>query len=270
MMNIDTDIVKRNTVEQIVEMYRATTREVKAAYKLLHRAKIRQQQVYEYAQLAPRSQCRNQYYSDYDESALETVLKEVKREVWQGIVNRLNVRNVMDSERRKQLDEQLKTGDGLPEIEVDAIMDVLQGMVSNFGSYMQAAVQEAFQVMLRKSERYKSTGQAFEIADKVVLTWIVERTWNGAGFRTRWQNASDCLTTIENAFRILDGQGPAQQHASDLEAAINATTDGTGETPYFRFRAHKNSNLHLWFKRPDLVKRLNEVAGGAPVLNKAS
>jgi Domain of unknown function (DUF4942) len=31
---------------------------------------------------------------------------------------------------------------------------------------------------------------------------------------------------------------------------------------YFKFKAHRNGTLHLTFKRPDLVAKLNAIAGG--------
>lgn len=37
---------------------------------------------------------------------------------------------------------------------------------------------------------------------------------------------------------------------------------GVGETEMFAFRCFRNGNLHLRFKRLDLLKRLNEIAGG--------
>ena len=44
--------------------------------------------------------------------------------------------------------------------------------------------------------------------------------------------------------------------------AIEAAKDGTGETEYLRFRCFRNRNLHLEFKRLDLVAKLNAIAGG--------
>ena len=43
----------------------------------------------------------------------------------------------------------------------------------------------------------------------------------------------------------------------------------TFETPYFKGRVFSNGNMHLEFKRRDLLKRLNQIAGGRR-LRKAS
>jgi hypothetical protein len=55
---------------------------------------------------------------------------------------------------------------------------------------------------------------------------------------------------------------------SPLVAAIEAAEDGHGETAYFKFKCHKNRNLHLEFKRLDLVKQLNGLATGEYVLGR--
>ncbi len=45
-------------------------------------------------------------------------------------------------------------------------------------------------------------------------------------------------------------------------AIIEASRTGTGETEYFKFKWHRNHNLHLEFKRLDLVEKLHAASGG--------
>jgi hypothetical protein len=62
----------------------------------------------------------------------------------------------------------------------------------------------------------------------------------------------------------LTGRGSVlKSHNGPLYDAITDSSDGTGETEYFKFKCFKNQNLHVEFKRLDLVARLNAVAGGA-------
>ena len=65
-------------------------------------------------------------------------------------------------------------------------------------------------------------------------------------------------------FSTLAGTGyGATTHYGALHDAINGSPDGTGETPLFGFRAHKNGTLHLRFLRADLLARFNQIVGGA-------
>ena len=68
---------------------------------------------------------------------------------------------------------------------------------------------------------------------------------------------------LDNIFHRLDGKGVPSGHRGPLVDAINACTEGnnTAETPYFKARCFLNRNLHLWFKRQDLLDKFNEIAG---------
>lgn len=63
-------------------------------------------------------------------------------------------------------------------------------------------------------------------------------------------------------FALLDGKPGVTTHQGWLADAICAADGGIGETEYFAFKCYGNGNLHLRFKRMDLVKKLNAVAGG--------
>ena len=68
---------------------------------------------------------------------------------------------------------------------------------------------------------------------------------------------------IDNVFHALDGNGTVHTHRGPLVDAINQCgREGKGETQYFKFKCFTNRNLHLEFKRLDLVAKLNQVAGG--------
>lgn len=77
---------------------------------------------------------------------------------------------------------------------------------------------------------------------------------------------------MENVFHALDGKGSiSKSHRGLLVDAIEALEwrgDGRGETELFEFRCFRNGNLHLRFKRLDLLKRFNQRAGGKRLRQK--
>lgn len=256
------DIARRDTVEQLVALYNRIRREATAGYRLMNRAQTSfRDRIYQYGRL----NASQHDYTDWTEDALARVLERIRRETWRGIMDKLNVRGVMDSERRNKLDKQLETGDGLPEITTEAVLDVIHGMIGQVGDFATAQIREAFELIRRKSDGYKSTGQAWKIENKAVLGWMCEQGYGGHPFRLSYHAENDART-IESAFRLLDGKGPLQSHTAEFAGVLNSSPAGEGETEYFRFRAHKNRNLHVWFKRMDLVERMNEMAGGERVL----
>jgi hypothetical protein len=255
------EIAQRDTVAEIVNIYHRICRETTAAYKLLERSEtILRERIYQYGRLS-----RHNSYMSFDKETLAKVLEDARRQTWSGVIDKLNVRGMMDSERRKKLDKQLETGEGLPQITTEAVLDVIHGMIGQLGDFAESVVREAFELMRRKSDGYKSTDQSWKIGHKVVLGWMCERGYSGKPFRLCYR-AEDDARTIENAFRLLDGKGPIQTHTAEFAGVLNSSDTGEGETEYFRFRAHKNGNLHMWFKRMDLVDKMNASAGGARVL----
>lgn len=71
------------------------------------------------------------------------------------------------------------------------------------------------------------------------------------------------LLAIDSVMRVLDGRTPIQNRHGELAEAIGR---GDTETEYFKFKCFKNGNLHLEFKRLDLVQRLNQIATGDLVI----
>lgn len=109
--------------------------------------------------------------------------------------------------------------------------------------------------------RYKTNTQ-FEVGRRVIRANCVEVGW-GTNFRVSHYHEPN-LTALDNVFHVLDGNGTVKTTRGPLVDAINATPKvGTGgETVYFKFKCFLNSNLHIEFKRMDLVTKLNQVAGG--------
>ena len=106
------------------------------------------------------------------------------------------------------------------------------------------------------------TNTELEIGERVILGSVVRR-WYGT-----WQvndYARQRLIALENVFNGLAGNGEiCKTYYSQLQTEIERREDnnGEGETALFAFRACKNGNLHLRFKRLDLLAQFNALAGG--------
>jgi hypothetical protein len=263
-MSDGTELKRRETVSEIVAHYHRIVRDTRAGYRLLRRGEARlREHIYEYGRLKSGN-----HYDTFDVETEDRVVDQLKKDTWRGIMHKLNVRGVMDSTKRKELDTQLETGVGLPDINEEAILKVVVGMVSQFGDFQKEVVKEAFNLIRHKSDGYKSTDQMFKIGEKAVLGWMVEKCWGKDGRYRVAYRAEDTARTVETAFRLLDGKGPLKQNCAEFAGVLNSSPNGEGQTEYFRFRSFKNGNLHLWFLRPDLVTEMNAIAGGEKALNR--
>jgi hypothetical protein len=266
-----TELAQRNTVTMLVSQYQRAVKEMTAGYTLIHRAQERSPGalecgMYRNAQIPELKEC------------IKTATNEMKSQVWRKIVEMLNVRQMMSTEQAKKLDAQLYGRNSrnhcegevepLPEVTEANIWQTIKGMCDSMPEFQNAAICEAFEIIRYLSTEYKSTDGRFAVGQKGVLGWIVGQSWRGGRMQIRYGGADQKMRVIENAFRLLDGKGPSQSHQPELAEKLQAGNEG--ETEYYRFKAYKNGNLHIYFKRMDLVSTLNQIgAKGRRELDKA-
>lgn len=212
-----------------------------------------------------------EYYSSrtYNLDGLDRIFKGMKRQAWECLVNKLGIKNIMSVKRRKEFESQLESGD-LPEITEDAILGLLFGLADQAKDFATEAAKEVFDILRPRGHwggQYK-TNDAFRVGRRVILSSYVESSYGGPGrFRVNYHYEQH-LTAIDAIFHLLDGKGVLKERRSPLYQAIETAEGGKGETEYFRFKCFKNRNLHLEFKRLDLVKQLNGLAAGEYVLGE--
>jgi hypothetical protein len=201
--------------------------------------------------------------------SLPDLHKAMERKAWDIIVDRLGIKNVMSVAMRKAFEEQLAKG-ALPPLGEHTIVALLLGLTQQAGRFAKEAAKEVFDILRPRGPtgiKY-ATNNAARVGRRVILPWTVEAQWSGKGFRVRY-GYEQTLTAIDGVFHMLDGQGVMRENRGPLVKAINETdSTGRAETDYFKVRCCKNRNLHIEFKRLDLVKELNYQAVGERVLGE--
>lgn len=194
------------------------------------------------------------------------LFKRIRKTAWATLIDHLGVKKIMSVKKREEFDRQLESGD-LPEITEEAVMGILGGLVHQAQDFAREAAIEVFNILRPDKlwgKGYK-TNDAFRVGKRVILTWMVERKYSSTGFNVSYRHDAK-LNAIDGVFHLMDGKGVIKGHRSPLVQAIIDSEAGIGETEYFKFRCFKNRNLHLEFKRLDLVKQLNLLAAGEAVL----
>lgn len=189
----------------------------------------------------------------------DDVIREMTRDCWYTLVERLELRRMMSASRWTQLELRIDRHE-MPDITLDNVASFAHEHLVSLPDMLTEAVHEVFEWLRPHNDRYKRNSQ-LEVPSKLILESIVRiggRRYEATSY------AKQRLTALENVFNALDGKGQiAKQYQSDLQMAIEASTDGKGETALFRFSVHKNGNMHLEFRRKDLLARFNQIAGGA-------
>lgn len=107
------------------------------------------------------------------------------------------------------------------------------------------------------SDDYRTNAtEPFRIGRKVIMSWMVGPSFK-RGLQIRHGGSADRLNDLDRVFQTLDGR-PFQ--ARSLESAMNAAFEAGSifESDYYRAKAFQNGNIHLEFKRLDLLEKVNE------------
>lgn len=120
-------------------------------------------------------------------------------------------------------------------------------------------------VFLRLSERHRSnTKEPFKVNRKAVLTCMVEKDWRKPTVMVSYRSyASEQLNDVDRVFKILDGKKHVPR---ELEHACNVAFSDVGNgnrysDDYYLIHGFFNGNMHITFRRADLLDKANKVIG---------
>jgi len=208
---------------------------------------------------------RSRHYSnlhvDFDNP--DDVLTELRRDIWRMLIERASIRRAMSVGAWKELTEKVDKEDP-PPVTTATIQAMIDQFQADMPEMLKAAVHEVFDFLRPPSSRYK-TNSEYEVGERVVLSHCVCRRW-GRTWDTE-HHRDQQLIALENVFAMVDGKVATRTgYYADIALEIKRMPTGEpchGGTPYMEFRGYANGNLHLKFRRMDLVKKLNAIAGGA-------
>lgn len=259
MTPLSTDIAVRETLPVMIAVYEQATAEIREAYKMLEEAQKKLRTAF--LDVPGYKFCCNERNStEVGIKASDEINKVIKRDAWRVVVERMELRRLLSIKRREELDKQLYEGE-LPELTEENVHALFESSAANVQTYLDEAVKEIYEFLRPHNSQHK-TNTEYELEKRVILTWMVEKGYGRRGKYSVSYRREKYLTALDNVFSMSDGKGAVKGHNGALYQAITDSADGSGATPYFKFRAYQNGNLHIEFLRPDLVAKLNAVAGG--------
>lgn len=208
---------------------------------------------------------------NHSSQTLDDVIKEMRRQAWVSLVDRLNVKSTMSMAAQEKLDRQLRE-DKLPNITEDAIVNMIMGMASQLNDFKRDAVKEVFDYLRphNNGRRKLKTNSDWKIGSKVIVSGCTFRPSRPNPFSVDWGHCDNYLRAVEGVFLLLDGKTAAREDSSQnvIDAICAAGRDGRFDTTYISGRCYMNGRIHLKFKRMDLVEQINACAAGQAVLRK--
>jgi len=244
----ETELTRQLSVPELVGAYEQTAGNIQEAFRLLREAE---------AQLAETFS--GKYFINFDgvhDLDPKKILIRIRKQVWRSLLLRAGIQKVMSIKRRQELENRLENVDA--EITQELVYDIFAGMAVQMPDMLKESAKEVFDILRRGahvSNHHKTNvkNARFALGEKVILVgYANDHQWYWSG--------RDNLNAVDRMFHLLDGKGAPDGYYSELADAVNSRSKG--ETEYFSFIKYKNGNLHLTFKRMDLVQRLNAIAGG--------
>lgn len=183
---------------------------------------------------------------------VDRIRTDMDRDVWQGLILNTALAGLMDAEARDSFERSLR--DNPPEVTAETVFATMSALAGDAEMIFRRGLVNVFSQLHRK---YRSH-DGFKIKDRVIMPYAVRVL-----FRSAMLIHDAQLIDVDRVMHVLDGKA-APHHTAGLCAAIRAAMHANpaqweAETEYFSAKWHLNGNLHLRFKRADLVMRANQI-----------
>jgi uncharacterized protein DUF4942 len=194
---------------------------------------------------------------------LTTARKVVDRRMWSVLIELTELERLMDKQAKDRMRQDLM--DEVPEATEENIFATLQTFAADADMIFKRGIANCFMALDR---RFRSH-DGWEFGSRVIL----DRALNDSGHWSYSSNQGDTLHDIERTFSVLDGNPMGARYGGIVET-IRRERPGykphqsEHESEYFKVRCYMNGNAHVWFKRDDLLKKVNALLGeyyGAPI-----
>lgn len=189
--------------------------------------------------------------------SFEKMVKQLDELLWRFSFDYTGFMQIMDAEAKSKF---------MDEVERKAPPFTIENIRATFLQFAQDAdmmyARGIVNVFLRLSKDHKTnTNEPFKVNERAVLSGFVNQAWTGGTLHVNYHSwASERINDIDRVFKTLDGQ---KHTPRGLEDAINNAWKEKGvtvyEDDYYRIKGFKNSNMHIQFKRADLLEKANRI-----------
>lgn len=183
----------------------------------------------------------------------KSITNLIDRQLWRYVIESTELDELFDKEARDEFEESLNKD--CPEFTVETCMNTITNLRDNSYNIFKRGVANSFSSLDR---RFKSH-DGFKIGSRMIF----DRAFNEYGSWNHYSNKDRIIRDVERAFLRLDNKDNIKKYAGIIGEIDSNRGFGKSsfvvETDYFRAKVYLNGNLHLWFKRDDLLKKVNLV-----------
>lgn len=192
-----------------------------------------------------------------NEKNVDDIRKRIDRDYWKQLHEKSGLASYMSAKRREELSRQFHTDQNIPEFTPDNINTTFAELIKNAPGEYEEAVCSVFSSL---SWDYKTNNPVL-FGARIIETYTVQKSYGGrptASYNDRWDKINDLVRVM----RLMDKKPVHEYRAEIRSAAVDSMNwSEWSEFPehYLDLKPYKNGNLHLRFRRPDLVARMNKI-----------
>lgn len=249
-----TDIIRKDSIEEIVAHRDRAIELMTKAHELMQEANL------EWSKAVRNSsgskslsyECSRDIgsTSEWKGGFVERARKEVDETVWRNLVMG-HLGDLFNSHTAEEFNEQLRKDP--PVVSVANVQATMLSLTAEAGNMFE---QNCYDLFNRLPSKYR-TNDGFGFGSKIILDHIME--WSGVSY-----HMVDNIHDLDSIFHILDGKSKPARYGGLVGAIKEArqgkgygSCSGEGESEYFKFKWYKKGSLHITFKDPEQVEKLN-------------
>lgn len=185
-----------------------------------------------------------------NESSIQKMTHDLDSRLWRRSFDLAGFYKVMDEKAMSEFEGSLSKNP--PEFNMDNIQTTFLSMAAEADTIFKRGIVNVFK-HLSKDFRTNSK-EPFKIGKKIICSHMAE-LW--CGMKIRYQYSAR-LNDIDRVFRIVAGE---EHQPRSLETAVNAAWEKGEdyECDYYKIRGFQKGTVHIWFKRQDLLDKVNEL-----------
>jgi hypothetical protein len=185
------------------------------------------------------------------EKEVDKVRKSIDTGVWEYALDVLGLKNIMDATTIAKFREENEKNPA------EVTMENLIATMDDLGSRRVEIFDQGVVNLFDKLDRTFKTNPSFRVEKKIILKDALDTSYSGWN---HYRRADDQLRDLDRIFHLLDGKPPKDimMDAAAVVGRVQSKPDET-ETDYMTFKLCANGNLHIGFKRPNLVAGINRI-----------
>jgi len=189
---------------------------------------------------------------------IEDLTKQLDRSMWRAAFDHTGLMQLMDrEEKRKFMDS---CDHNPPPFTMENVRTTFLSVAQQADTMFKRGLVNVF---LGLSKDHKSnTNEPFKVNERAVLCGMCQRNWRSKTAMVNYHSwASEKLNDIDRVFKTLDNQ---KHNPRSLENAVNAAFNDPANKnryadSYYDIRGFMNGNMHIRFKRADLLEKANKL-----------